>query len=292
MRTVDLNQLPLFIAVAEASSMSEAARRLSLPKSSVSRGISALEASLGVQLFHRTTRQVRLTTAGAAFLEKTRPLVAMVRDATQELPEQADAPSGTLRLTAPIDFGLTLLPELCSLFTTRYPAVVLDVHLSNQTEDLVGQGFDLALRISGRLEDSTLVARKLSALEFKLYAAPGHLARSGTPRNLEELAAFDFVSFQATPRALPFKPRVKVKADDVMFAWHAVRAGLGVGALPSFVAHADVAAGKLVNVVPRWSVLAGALWFVHPRSAHVPRKVTAFRDLVLEHLRAHPLCPA
>lgn len=271
--------------------MSEAARRLALPKSSVSRGISALEASLGVQLFHRTTRQVRLTTAGAAFFERSKPLVALARDATQGLPEQGDAPSGTLRLTAPIDFGLTVLPELCALFTTRYPEVRLDVHLSNQHEDLVGQGFDLALRISRRLQDSTLVARKLSALEFRLYAAPGLLARVGAPRTLDELASHDFVTFRQMARVLPFTPRARVEADDVMFAWQSVRAGLGVGVLPSFLAQPDVAAGRLVNVVPRWSVLAGALWFVHPRATHLPRKVIAFRELLLEHLRSHPLCP-
>jgi DNA-binding transcriptional LysR family regulator len=288
---VDLNQLPLFVAVAEAGSMSEAARRLSLPKSSVSRGISALEAALGVQLFHRTTRQLRLTTAGAAFFEKSKPLVALARDATQGLPEQGDAPSGTLRLTAPIDFGLTVLPELCALFTARYPEVHLDVHLSNRDEDLVGRGFDLALRISRRLKDSTLIARKLSALEFRLYAAPGLVARLGAPRGLDELAAHPFVTYRQMSRVLPFAPRARVEADDVMFAWQAVRSGIGVGVLPSFLAQADVAGGRLVNLVPRWSVLAGALWFVHPRTTHLPRKVQAFRDLLLEHLRAHPLCP-
>jgi DNA-binding transcriptional LysR family regulator len=291
MTKVDLNQLPVFVAVAEASSMSEAARRLAVPKSTVSRAISALEASLGVQLFHRTTRQVRLTTAGSAFLEKTRPLVALVRDATETLPEQGDAPSGTLRLTAPIDFGLTLLPELCALFTARYPDVKLDVRLSNQNEDLVGQGFDLALRISGRLKDSTLIARRLSPIELRLYAAPGLLARVGTPRSVAELTPFEFVTFRGFQSSLPFTPKLHVVTDDVMFAAQSVRAGLGVGPLPSFLAQPDVAAGRLVNVVPRWMLEAGALWFVHPRSAHLPRKVTAFRDLVLEWLRTHPLCP-
>ncbi|MFZ5444220.1 MAG: LysR substrate-binding domain-containing protein [Myxococcota bacterium] len=282
---LDLNLLPLFVAVAEAASMSEAARRLSVPKSSVSRGIAALEASLGVQLFHRTTRQLRLTTAGTAFFEKSKPLVSLAREATQSLPEQADAPSGTLRLTAPIDLGLTVLPELTASFTARFPEVRLEVHLSNTHEDLVGRGFDVALRISRRLADSSLVARKLASLEFRLYAAPGVLARLGTPRSLEELRERKFVTFRQLGRALPFAPRARVDADDVAFAWQAVRAGVGFGVLPTFLAQPDVAAGRLVNVVPRWAMGAGALWFIHPRSAHLPRKVTAFRELLLENLR-------
>lgn len=289
--TVDLNQLPLFVAVADAASMSEAARRLRLPKSSVSRGIAALEEALGVQLFHRTTRQVRMTTAGSAFYEKTAPLVAMVRDATHSLPEQDDTPSGTLRLTAPPDLGFTLLPELLSRFTARYPEVQLDVRLSNRLEDLVGEGIDVALRISSKLKDSTLVARKLSGLDLRLFASPTYLSRRGTPKGVDELPGHDFVVFSRLADALPEGINLKAQTDDVFFCAQAVRAGLGIGAMPSFLTRGDVESGAVVPVVPKWTREAGSLWFVHPRASHVPRKVTAFRDFLLEHLRHHPLCP-
>lgn len=289
--TVDLNQLPLFVAVADAASMSEAARRLNLPKSSVSRGISALEESLGVQLFHRTTRQVKLTTAGASFYEKTAPLVALVRDATHNLPEQTDVPSGTLRITAPPDLGFTLLPGLFAKFCARYPEVQLDVRLSNRLEDLVGEGFDVALRISPKLKDSTLVARKLSGLDLRLYAAPSYLAKRGTPKTLEELAGHDFVVFRTLANALPVKLKAVVQTDDVFFTHQATLAGLGIGAMASFLAKADVESGALVPVVPRWSKEVGSLFFVHPKTQHTPRKVTALRDFIIEHLRNHPLCP-
>jgi DNA-binding transcriptional LysR family regulator len=289
--TVDLNQLPLFVAVADAASMSEAARRLNLPKSSVSRGISALEESLGVQLFHRTTRQVKLTTAGTSFYEKTAPLVALVRDATHNLPEQTDVPSGTLRLTAPPDLGFTLLPELLAKFCARYPEVQLDVRLSNRLEDLVGEGFDVALRISPRLKDSTLVARKLSGLDLRLYAAPSYLAKRGVPKSLEELGEHDFVVFRTLATALPVKLKAVVQTDDVFFTHQATLAGLGIGAMASFLAKADVESGALVPVLPRWSKEVGSLFFVHPKTQHTPRKVTALRDFIIEHLRNHPLCP-
>src|SRR5690349_20373697 len=109
--TPDFNLLPIFVAVAETSSMSEAARRLGLPKSTVSRGVAALEASLGVQLFHRTTRQVSLTTAGTEFFEKAQPLVTAFKDLTGSLAEQEDEPSGVLRVTAAVDLGLTFFAE-------------------------------------------------------------------------------------------------------------------------------------------------------------------------------------
>lgn len=289
--TVDLNQLPLFVAVADAASMSEAARRLNLPKSSVSRGIAALEEALGVQLFHRTTRQVKLTTAGANFYEKTSALVAMVRDATHNLPEQDGTPSGTLRITAPPDLGFTLLPELFARFALRYPEVQLDVRLSNRLEDLVAEGFDIALRISSKLKDSTLVARKLSSLDLRLYAAPTYLARRGTPKTVEELEGHDFVTFRTLASSVPAKVKMKVQTDDVFFCSQAVRAGLGIGAMPSFLTRSDVESGAVVPVIPKWSREAGSLFFVHPRGQHVPSKVTAFRDFLLEHLRHHPLCP-
>ncbi len=289
--TVDLNQLPLFVAVADAANMSEAARRLGLPKSSVSRGISSLEEALGVQLFHRTTRQVKLTTAGSSFYEQTAPLVTMVRDATRSLPEQTDVPSGTLRLTAPPDLGFTLLPELLARFCARYPDVRVDVRLSNRLEDLVAEGIDVALRISPRLKDSTLVARKLSALDLRLYASPGYLARRGAPRSVEELTAHDFIAFRTLVAALPVKLTPRLQADDVFFTLQATRAGLGIGAMASFLARADVESGALVPVLPKWAREVGSLFFVHPRTQHAPRKVTAFRDFVVEHLRNHPLCP-
>ncbi len=288
----DLNLLPVFVAVAETGSMSAAARRLGLPKSSVSRGVAALEESLGVQLFHRTTRQVALTTAGTAFHDKVRPLVAALRDITAGLPEQEDEPSGALRLTAPVDMGLTFLAPLAATFSARYPAVQLDIRPTNQTVDLVGEGFDAALRVSVRLSDSTLVARRLSALESALYAAPTYLARRGTPRSAAEVGSHDWVihrRVQQLPAPLVAPTRPRLVTDDLLFAHRAACEGLGLAMLPTFLARQDVTAGRLVRVLPGWSHKVGHLFFVHPRTEHVPRKVAAFRDCVIAFLAANPL---
>ncbi|MET0401620.1 MAG: LysR substrate-binding domain-containing protein [Cystobacter sp.] len=293
MGTPDLNLLPLFVAVAETRTMSAAAHKLGIPKSSVSRGVASLEDALGVQLFHRSTRKLALTTAGSAFYEKVRPVVAALRDITGSLPEQETEPSGELRITAPIDMGLTFLAPLAAEFSARYPAIHLDIRPTNRTVDLVGEGFDLALRVAEKLSDSTLVARKLSRLELGLYASPAYLTRRGLPRTPQDTAEHDWVVFRggrplAPALAVPPKPRLV--SDDLLFVHRAIRQGLGLGMIPTFVAREDVSAGLLVRVLPSFALdAAGSLFFVYPRTEHVPRKVAAFRDFLLAYLKANPL---
>ncbi len=288
--TPDLNLLPVFLAVADSSSMSGAARNLGMPKSSVSRGISSLEASLDLQLFHRTTRQLSLTSAGSAFYERARAAMKGVEEAIGSIPEQEEEPTGTVRLTVPVDVGLTFLPELTVRFAARYPKVTLDIRVTNRFVDLVAEGFDLALRMGTKLADSSLVGRKLSAVEFHCFAAPSYLARRGTPRTVEELGAHDWAMFRPLPP--PLKPGlVRLQCDDFMFLREALRAGVGVGVLPSFVAAEDVTSGRLVRVVPRWAQAGGNLFLVYPQTRHLPRKVIAFRDFLTEFIAARPLAP-
>lgn len=292
MGTPDLNLLPMFVAVAETWSMSAAARKLGIPKSSVSRGVAALEASLGVQLFHRSTRKVALTTAGTAFYEKVRPVVVTLRDITGGLPEQEAEPSGELRITSPMDMGLTFLAQLAAEFSARYPGIQLDIRPTNRIVDLVGEGFDAALRVAMKLTDSTLVARRLSGLESAIYAAPTYLARRGVPRSFTDVASHDWVAFnqwKRLPSPLVSPPSPRLVTDDLLFVHRAIREGLGLGLIPTFLARQDVTAGLLVRVLPTWTLKAGSLFFVHPPTEHVPRKVAAFRDFLIAFIEANPL---
>lgn len=289
---MDLNLLPLFRAVADGGSMSEAARVLGQPKSSVSRGVARLEASLGVQLFVRTTRRLALTTAGLAFYEKVAPLLSSLTGAAAGLPGQEEEPSGLLRLTAPVDVGLTWLPGLVARLVTRYPKLDVSLRITNQRLDLVREGLDAALRIGpGRLPDSSLKARRLSAVGFDVYAAPAYLARRGTPRRPEDLAGHDLVGMAglALPPPFPKKPKVRVLADDVLACRALIRAGVGIGFLPTFLARADVALGALARVLPRVQQRTGSLYFVHPPTGHPPARLTALRELLLEYVAEHPL---
>jgi DNA-binding transcriptional LysR family regulator len=209
------------------------------------------------------------------------------------LPEREALPSGELRVTAPNDLGAIVLAPVLSGFSTRYPAVEIDVRLTNRHVDLVAEGFDAALRISvARLSDSSLVARRLSVLEMQVFAAPTYLARAGVPRAPKDTADHAWVLMRGhkLPPAFP-APTVKPRlvGDDVLFVCRACSAGAGLAVLPTFLAREELAAGRLVRVLPRFSQRSGALYLVHPPARHVARKVTAFRDYLVEHFASYPL---
>lgn len=289
---MDLNLLPLFVLVAQTASFTAAAARLGVKRSSVSRGVATLERSLGVQLFSRTTRSVALTTAGADLFAKVGPRLASLEEALGSVPEREELPSGELRLTAPNDVGETFLPAMLAGFCERYPSVRLDVRVTNRRVDLVAEGFDVALRAATKLSDSSLVAKRLANMEMLAYASPTYLTRAGTPKTPAEAASHAWVWFRgmkppATLPALADKPQIVV--DDLVFVANALRAGMGIGFLPPYHAQLGVAAGRLVRVLPRVTLPSSSLYFVYPQAQHVPRKVTALRDYMVEYLEAHPL---
>ncbi len=289
---MDLNLLPLFLLVAETSSFSVAAEKTGVRRSSVSRAIATLEESLGVQLFNRTTRKVALTSAGKAFHATVAAQVSGLLESIGQIPEREEEPSGHLRITAPDDIGGMVLPQIVTAFSLRYPAVSVDVHASNRIVDLVSEGFDLALRVTmKRMADSSLVAKKLSELPMHIFASPAYLARAGTPRRVGDTASHEWVWFKQVklpaPLPAPKKPP-RITGENVVFLRNALRSGAGLGPLPAFLAAEDVASGTLVRVLPKLSIASGTLYFVHPPSQHIPRKVTAFRDFLVDHLAKNP----
>ena len=293
---MNLDRLTVFEAVARTGSFTAAARALRAPKSTVSRAVARLEAELGVQLFFRTTRQVSPTAAGAALHERVAPLLRQLSAAVGTLPEREEEPSGELRVTAPVDLGVLFLADVVTRYTARYPSTTVSLPLTGRVVDLVGEGFDVALRVAAKLADSTLVVRRVAPVVVRFYASPVYLARRGTPRSEAELASHDWVAFRSGPQRLRIapepsgiEPRGRIVADDLLFVRDAVRAGAGLGLLPSFVAEPDVLAGTLVRVLPRHERTSGHLHVVTPAAKQVPRKVAAFRDLVAEVLRSSAL---
>ena len=291
----NLDLLAVFEAVARTRSFSAAARELGIPKSSASRAVARLEAEIGVPLLFRTTRQVSPSADGAGLYDRVAPHLASLRAAVGALPGRAEAPAGTLRVTAPVDLGVLLLAEVVTRYAARYPAVTVDLHLTGRVVDLVAEGFDVALRVATRLADSGLVARRVAPIVLHLFASPLYVARRGAPRGEADLAGHDWVVFRSGPQRLRVAgprqatsehPRARVVCDDLLFARDAVRAGAGLALLPTFLAEPDVVAGTLVRVAPRYERLAGHLHVVTPSGRNVPAKVTAFRDLVVELLRA------
>ena len=285
---IDLQLLVTFSAVAEQTSFSKAAIQLGVAKGTVSRSITELEALLGVELLHRTTHHVALSTAGASLYERTREHLGALRSALVDLPEREEEASGLLRLTAPPDFGTIFLPTIIVEFSRRFPKVRFDIRLSNQRVDLVKEGFDLAIRaISSPLKDSTLKTRRLGRGATSFYASPSYLARRGRPKEIGD-ERHHWILHPGI--ALHFKinqDSILASVDDFFLARGLIRDGLGVGMLPNFVAKNYVREG-LLQELPQLNpaVLAGELVMLYPSSGQIPKKVTVFRDFLVESLNS------
>jgi len=282
---LSLDALRCFVAVADSGSFSVAAGRLGVPRSTLSRAVASLEADFGERLIHRTTRRLSPSTAGLALLERARRPLQELRETLAQLPERGAQPGGELRITAPNDFGNHVLAPLVPAFTARYPAIRLDLRLTNRRLDLTAEGVDLAIRVQvGMAADSSLVARRLAPVEIGVYASPTYLARRGTPKVLEETSAHDWIMFALARGMHPVPGKIVALADDFQFVHNALRAGAGLGWLPSFLAKADVKAGTLVPLLPREKLSEGRFCLVYPKTRQPSRKLVALRDFLLEEL--------
>lgn len=291
-----LDDLGVFVHVVELASMSGAARRLGVPKSTVSRAIARLEDGLRVRLFQRTTRSLAATDAGRALYAEVLPHIEALRSAASLVARQNEAPCGPLRVTAPNDLATLLLADVVTRFRQRYPEVTVDLVATPRTVDLVAESVDLAIR-AGVLRDSSLVARKILTTDLWICAAPSYLARRGTPRTIAELAQHDAVVFRPkNGRAhWTFETRggekasvdvtASISSDDYAFLTAAAVSGAGIALMPRFTADAELRAGRLVRVLPTFASQGGAVYVVHASSKHVPPKVAAFRDFLVESLR-------
>jgi DNA-binding transcriptional LysR family regulator len=284
---IDLNKVRAFVLVHQTSSFTAAAAKLGVPRSTVSRAVTSLEESTGLRLFQRTTRSVSTTPAGRALFDRLMPSLTAIERSLRELPERTPAPSGTLRVTSTIDLGAALLGDVIARYIARHPDMHVDVRLTNAVVDLVKDGFDVALRLaSGPLRGKSLVARRVGAVAFGYYASPEYVARRGAPRTLADLDGHDVVALSA--EKAPALQRARVVSDDKGFVRALLRAGGGIGLLPTYLADEDVVAGRLVRVVPSFEGSSGSIHLVMPSRKHVPSRVTAFRDLVIEVLRRRP----
>ncbi|MEZ4221491.1 MAG: LysR family transcriptional regulator [Polyangiaceae bacterium] len=299
MGTVQLDDAAVFVSVVDAGSFSKAARTLSQPKSSVSRAVSRLERDLGVKLLERTTRSLRLTDAGKRYHAGVAPALTAVRDAQREVGALAEEVSGTLRISAPVDFGVAYLAEVVAAFTAEYPNVTVDAALTSRPVDLVREGFDLALRF-GRLADSSLVARKVGELSDWLLAAPSYLKRARPLRSPQDLSKHDCVLFRSAEgkarwdlcskrRTVRVDVAGRVLANDLLYVKRAAVAGAGIVLVPWFMSREELDAGTLVRVLPNWERRGAAFHIVVPSARFMPRKVAAFRDFLIEQMTVSPL---
>lgn len=297
---IDLNLLRAFAAVHASGSFSGAATQLGVPRSTVSRAIAALEDQLAAPLFQRTTRKVTTTPVGLELYERVAPQLQSLSSALVNLPEQTPGVSGTLRLTATHDIGTLVLAEVISRFVRRYPETHVEVELTDRVVDLGRENFDLALRLyTKQPKSSSLVGRRIGTVVLQLFGSPAYLARCPAPRSPAEVSEHEWVTYGRLPltltttrgkrRDVTAAPRVR--GNDMFFQRELLRNGCGLGVLPTFMAAEDVASGSLVRVLPDWVVFSSGVWLVHAPHKQVPRKVSAFQELLLDLLRQRPISP-
>jgi DNA-binding transcriptional LysR family regulator len=283
-----LTALRVYRRVVELGAFAAAARDLGLSKAAISKNVSELEAHLGVRLLERSTRRLRVTGPGDAYFRRVVRILDEIEEADLEASEQAAAPRGLLRVSAPMSFGLLRLSPLVASFLGAHPAVEIDLVLNDRAVDLLEENFDVAIR-GGDLADSSLVARRLTGLRRVLCAAPGYLAARGAPLRPADLAAHDCLvySLSRAPRDWRFDgpngaETVRVSGRYAVNSSIALRdaaeAGAGLALLPRFAAEEALAAGRLVAVMELWRAPDSALHALHPNRRYVPPKVRRFID--------------
>ena len=289
---IDPNDLLIFACVADLGSFSRAAEKMGLPKSTVSRRLAGLEQRLGERLLLRTTRRQTMTEFGLQLLEHARQVASEV-DAVAALRERRQAaPSGRLRVSMPSDIANLLLADALAAFVAMHPGVVLELDLSPRRVDLLGEGFDLAVRMGDLPDDRLLAARRLTDLSTGLYASTSYLTQFGQPRAPQDLLQHNAVRLlggngEPAPWILSHGAlrwegiapgRVTANSPELLI--RLVRAGAGIAAVPHYFALPDVRQGVLHRVLPDWCLPSQAASAVFPGRKLMPTKTRAFIDML------------
>lgn len=283
----------IFSQVMESGSFTAAADKLGLSKQFVSRRLMGLEERLGVRLLNRSTRRLDPTPLGQSYYESSLRLLAEVEQVEQGIAGQTSEPRGTVRLSAPLSFAVAHLGELLPAFLQRYPQVSVEVDLSDRSVDLLGEGYDLALRI-GVLEDSTLIARRLAPIERVYCASPDYLARRGAPAKPDDLTDHECLPYghgrqvqwrfveQGKARVVTVCGRMRANNGDLLR--EAAVAGMGITYLPTFIVGEALAEGRLVPVLEDFAPEALQLSAVYPQHRQSARPVQALIEFLRERL--------
>ena len=290
---LDLNDLQVFERVAALHGFSEAARALGLPKSNISRSVARLEAALGARLFHRSTRDVTLTSAGVVLRDRAREIIERAGEALDYVGSLAHGPRGTIKVNSGIGFGLNVLGSELPTFLQRYPDVDVTLDLKSRPADLVGEAIDVAVRL-GPLRDSSLIAIRLGAMRRYLCAGKSYVERRGTPNFIDELKDHDIIEMPGAdgrPRPWVFSregeksqvalhPRVTV--NEALTIHRLILSGAGLGIISGYLCAPGVADGRLVRLLPAWSLPPVEVSLVFPSRRELSPAVRAFAEFMKE----------
>jgi DNA-binding transcriptional LysR family regulator len=294
-----IDAMRVFAKVVDEGTLSAAARRLAVSKSSVSKQLARLEDRVGARLLHRSTRKLAPTEAGRAFYDRCVRIVRDVEEAELEAGHAHAAPHGLLKVNMPPSFGRMYIAPLLPEFVAKHPKIRLDLALSDDTLDTIAGGFDVTIRPALELEDSTLIARRLAPCRCVVCGSPEYFARRGIPTEPAQLEKHNCLiySYPATRRAWHFSGEngrswirvsgsIRANTGDVLR--EAVLAGVGIAQLPTFIVGPDLAAGALVAVLASYEDSSAAVWALQPPGRRPSPKVRAFVDFLAARLGPNP----
>lgn len=283
--------------VVELGSFTAAAEALGLSHTAISRQVAQLETKLGSQLLNRTTRRFALTEAGKQYYEACKQILDALDAADRAVSEHQARPAGTLRINAPMAFGTLELAEWLPDFLALYPELNVDLVCNDRIVDLIEDGFDVALRLTRELPDSTLIVKRLATSEVLLVASPAYIARHGAPQTPQDLLSHNCMTYTQVLRPQDWSftgqdgvehtvaVRGTLQANTGIALRTAALRGLGIATTASFIVHADLKAGTLLKLLPDYALKPRELYALYPQNRHLSPKVRAFVDFAAEVYR-------
>ena len=291
-----LSEMEAFVCVVDQGGFTDAAKKLGMSKSAVSKHVSALEARLGARLLNRTTRRVNPTEIGLAYYDRVMNVLSSATEADEMVTAMQTAPRGALRVSAPVTFGTLHLSGLISEFLGAYPELSVNMVLDDRFVELVAEGFDVAIRI-GKLEDSSLRARKLAESNSYMVASPAYLKAHGTPQRIEDLSDHTLLHYSNLSTGNFWKLRNKsgeerqvrvggrLTANNGASLKKAAEDGLGISLVPAFILGDAVERGTLVKLLPDIQMAPLGIYAVYPPGQFMQPKLRAFIDFLAESLK-------
>jgi len=294
----DLRALAIFVKVAERLSFVRAATELGITQSGVSNAISRLENEIGTPLLARTTRRVSLTEHGAAYFERCRAALAELEEAELVLKNAQLRPSGNLHIDVPVVFGRLKVAPLLGAFQAHYPDISVRMTFNDRNVDFIDEGIDASVRF-GVLQDSSLIARRLSSAKLSVVGAPAYFAKFGRPKRVEDLARHNCLefTFRETRQARAWRftrggvetainPKGNISLSDGVAVCDAACAGRGLAQLQDFFIDEPIARGQLVSILDKFAPAPLPIWVVYPQARHLSPKVRVFVDFMVEQFKS------
>ncbi len=294
-----LSDITVFVQVVDSGSFTATAERLGLSKSVVSKYVTRLENQLGARLLNRTTRRLSLTEVGRVFYARSLRGLQEIEDAKAEVSRLQGEPRGTLRLNAPMSFGVLHIAPAIPDFLSQYPDLSVDMNLDDRIVDVVEEGFDVSVRIS-ELPDSSLVARRVGPCRHAVVAAPSYLERFGTPRTPSDLRDHNIITYRyqqsagewhfRSPDDKPVSVSVSgpVQMNNSLAIREALLGGVGITRTPTFVVGRDIQEGRLIPILRDYRALEVSIYLVYPERRHLSPKVRAFVDFITARITETP----